>query len=96
MVVIDYVLNGPNGAVQIALVEPAVAPMAGEIPQLVFGARQPFAIAMPEMPHPIAAVQIFMHTVNQRGNRFRTKTATGRPKLRLRRAGQREETHTHD
>ena len=84
MIVVEHVLDGPNGAVQIAFIEFSVLPVLGEIPKLAFGVRQPVAIAVLEMPYLIAAVEILMHVVDQRGNRLRPVAAIGRSKLRLR------------
>jgi hypothetical protein len=87
MIIIQHMLDGPNGSVQVAFIESAFAPTPGEIPQLAFSVRQSFAIALPELPNRITAVQIGVHALDQRGNCFRPVTAIGRAELGLRHGG---------
>jgi hypothetical protein len=87
MIIIQHMLDGTNGSVQVGFIESAFAPTPGEVPQLAFGVRQSFAIAMPEMPNRIAAVEIGVHAIDQRGNCFRPITAVWWPELRLRHDG---------
>jgi len=37
MIIVDHLLNVPDGAVQVAFIELATLPMLGEVPKLAFG-----------------------------------------------------------
>ncbi len=71
-----------DGAVQVALVEPAVLPVLGEIPKLALSVVQAGAVAAAQMPNRISAVEVLMHAADERGHSLRPVTPL-RPKLRL-------------
>jgi hypothetical protein len=83
MVPVENALNIADGAVELAVVESPLTPFSGEIPELVFRVVQPVAVSVRKMPDVIAAVEIVVHVVNERGDGIRLPGSAGTPPLRL-------------
>jgi hypothetical protein len=58
MVIVEYVLDGANGIIEVALVELAAAPIVGKSAKLFFGFIEPITVAVRQMPAAVPLIEI--------------------------------------